>query len=168
MAKYRINVPYMLRELCFQLEQNLEMRFGIPMNAELPPSTDEHSEGRATIHFPGAHFVVRVQTGRGHYGQWVLLKSLKCQIEFFRFEEGEQWVKNLERFTGPLNWNWKPKNDWDSGNGFEGKICFTLEGISLYRLEMNASNRRNNLPTYEWADESHPLRGWAAERGIKY
>lgn len=158
----KIYIPYMLRTLVAEIGGNLEMDLGVPMNAELPPSTDGHSEGTAAIHFPGTHFVVRLETGRGHYGQYVRILSIRCQLSFYGCQTAEDWLAGLEQFSGPLDSEWKETDD------IKGKLCFTLEGMSLARLEMNASNRRNDLPVYEWADPENPLRKWAADRGIVY
>ncbi|MDO8728758.1 MAG: hypothetical protein Q7K26_02570 [bacterium] len=151
MAKYRINIPFLLRKVCGEIEENLRISLGVPMNAELPESSDELSEGTATIHFPGRHFVAKVETGRGHFGQYLIVKSVRCSICFWSREAAEVFMAELQRFAGKVEWAWNE-------DGFGRRAAFVLQGDSWLFLDVTAANRRNGLPVYEAVDPDHPIR----------
>jgi len=142
----------MLRTLVSEIGQSLQMYLGVPMNAELPPSTDDESEGKAVIHFPGRHFVVRLTSGRGHYGQYVIIREVRASLDFQSRDDAQKWIEKLQRFSGPTQWSHE-----------NGKLRFSLAGKRWARLEMNASSRRNDLPEYEWDDPNHPWITWGQQ-----
>lgn len=148
----KISIPFMLRELTSQIGQALRLSLGVPMNAEFPPSTDEESEGTAVIHFPGRHFVTRLLTGRGHYGQYINIETITATLSFDSREEAKQWIENLQSFSGPTEWSYD-----------NGKLRFSLAGKRLARLSMNASARRNGQQEYKWDDPEHPWIIWGQQ-----
>ena len=151
----KIVFPHMVRELCSQVGSALRINLGVPMNVEIPPSTDELSRGRAVLHFPGYHFVVDMETGRDpSYGQYVRVVALTGKIHFWTSEEAREWIENLQRFSGPTEWEKKNR-----------KLFFKLSGRRLARLQMNASSRANGLPECEWDDPNHPWVVWGKEIG---
>ncbi len=150
----------MLREIVSQIEQSLKLQLGVPMNVKLPPSTFELSEGTATVHFEGRHFVVKIETSGYGEHQWIRLKKMKCKLYFYEGSH-EVWVKELQRFAGPFEWEWKP--DWNGGF-----LCFSLSEIAVERLSINASHRRNNIPECGYDDPQHPSNLRGLGKGIKY
>ena len=87
-------------------------------------------------------------TGRHHFGQFLTINRIVARMEFWSPSFAEIWIENLMKFSGAIEWTWLKK---------ASKLEFTLEGLPLQRLEMNASNRRNCLPVYGWDDSDHPL-----------
>ncbi len=154
MAKRKIGIPYMLREICAQLAQGLQLDLGVPMNAELPPSTTEHADGTARVHFPFRNFIVTVRTSTdASFGECISITSAKCALRMCE-HEALPWIENLQRFSGPIKWTYE-----------DGKLRFELAGKRWARLAMNASNRRNGLPEFVWDDPEHPWVVWARQTG---
>ncbi len=112
---------------------------------------EEGKPGKAKVHFPGTGFKLDVLTGVGHYGRFVSVKRIEVKMGFWSQEAAEEWINELQKFAGPV------AHEFVSPYGGEGKLKFVLEGVSLDRLQMNASNRRNTIPTYEWNDPNHPF-----------
>lgn len=142
MARIKIRIHSFVREVSFQLEQCLQLPFGVPMNADLPFAGGEFVEGKGFIHFVGSHFKLNVTTGKGHYGDEIHIDALSAAIFFQSAWKAEQWITNLKLYAGPVDWRFENE-----------KLRFKLSAESFERLEMNASNRRNDLPEYEWGDE---------------
>ena len=137
----KISIPYIVRELCSKISQTLNQEFGLPMNIKV-------SETKANVYFPGNGFKVVFETGTGHYGQWVAIKSITASMRFDWEADAKTWIENLQSFSGKLNWTFEEN---------KGKLRFKVENLCLSCLEMNASNRRNDLPTYKWDDPNHPF-----------
>jgi hypothetical protein len=156
---YYCHIPYMLRYVVDKIEGLLELDLGLPMNATLPPSTDEKSEGTARIHFEfGNTFIVKLENSRGHYGQYVRIISLRCGVCFHNPENAREWMAELQRFAGPLKWRWASREEGKAPPEYgEGKASFTLEGGALTCLSMARAHKWYRLPVYEWGDPNHPL-----------
>ncbi len=154
MANVKISIPYMLREIVSRIEDALNLPLGIPMNAELPTSTDAESEGMAKIHFAGRrHFVVKLRTGReSDHGQYVHIDSVHCRLDFCKKEDAAQWIENLQKFSGPTSWTYE-----------NAQLKFELAGKRWARLEMNGSSRRNGMPEHRWDNPEHPWIIWGRQ-----
>jgi len=153
MAKFQIVIPYVVREIVSEIEQDLDRHFGVPMNLTIPDmgEDDEGKPGKATVHFEGSNFKLNIITGVGHFGRWISVKEIKATMNFWSKEAAEEWIGKLQKYAGPVEW------EFDSLHGGEGKLKFVVEGIALVRLQTNASSRRNGLPIYQWDDPNHPL-----------
>ena len=136
----KISIPYIVREICSEISEILNQNFGLPMNVKI-------GKEKANIHFPRNGFKVIFESGFGHFGQWIAIKSITASMRFDWIEDAEKWVEKLERFSGKLDWNF---------NQNEGKLRFSVEGIALNRLAMNGSNRNNGHRAYEWDDPKNP------------
>lgn len=149
MAQFKIVIPYVAREVCRELTQLLDyLHFGVPMNIEIPAKMGDEvtrKKGVAKIHFEGASFKLDIVTGKDGYGRSVRIMKITGAMKHHSGSAAGEWMNAIEHFSGPVSWSFS-----------EGKLRFTIEGASLGRLEMNASNRRNSLPTYEWNDPAHP------------
>jgi len=156
MAKVTSSIPFFVREVVSETTQALNVDLGVPMTVRFPDS-DEFENGRVELHFEGGwHFTLRVDRGRGHYGETVVVRSIQCALRFGGMaaaERAEEWVKSLEAYAGPLDWRYT-----------DDKLRFVIEGIALDLLQMNASNRRNGLPTYRWDDPKHPFLEWERKK----
>ncbi len=149
----------MLRKVCSDIEQTLMLEnMGLPMNAELPPETEEFTTGEGFVHYPGMNFRFTIESGRCvHFGQQVNLKKLICTVKFGGKDKGVAWVNTLEKFAGPLQWKWVNTHD----RCRDWRVHFTLEGEALKCLEMNASNVRNSMDRVLYEDPEHPRHdGW--------
>lgn len=149
MAKKVVRNPYFVREVTSQICQMLDIHPGVPMEVSYP-NRDDFDGGRVDVHFEGGwHFVLRVNRGHGHYGEYVGVTAIRGSLSF-NYWDGESaasmWINNLIKYAGPIQ------------HSFEnGRLKFTVEGDMLACLAMNASNRRNNLPEYEWNDPNNPI-----------
>jgi len=148
MATHKIVIPYVVREMISGIEQTFSLRLGCPMNVEFPKDMgkdDDGKPGKGVVHFEGTHFALDILTGIGHYGRWIEIKKIRAAMRWFP-KEPEEWMEELQKLSGDFKWEYDGQ-----------KLRFALEGINLERLAMNASNRRNGLPTYEWDDPNHPF-----------
>lgn len=95
MAKVKIVVPYLLRELVCKIEEATGLRLGVPMTAEVPAATEEEVSGVAKCHFPGISFRCEVRTGTGHYGQYIIIDKVSCRAKNGLWQEitmGPGWA----------------------------------------------------------------------------
>ncbi len=138
MAKFAI--PYMMRDLVSQLEEIFECKLGIPMNGELPPSTEQESVGKAKFYFEGGwYFYAEVSTYRNHFGQVNHFNSIVATLRFsFRYE------------------------------GEDPRIQVRLEDRSILALEMASSRRRSGEPAFSYEDPTNPGRVEAKRLGIEW
>lgn len=148
MARIKMRIPFLVRELVGQIETVLGRQLGVPMNCDIPlPSGKECREGTARIAFSlGTRFVCAVEVGLSGM-QWLRLFSLRGQMWFGRKEWAQEWVQEVEPLSGPFEWSW----DED-----RSLLRFRLEPLQVTRLEVCACNARNGLPTYRWDDPEHP------------
>lgn len=151
-ASYKITVavPARVRDLHFEVTQLLNQQFGCLMSAEISVREDETGTGK--IVFPGNRFTCGVSVWSSHFGEHLGVNSIKAVMAFYSKDAAEEWVNELQKFAGPIEWKYEKE-----------KLRFEIStGITLSRLAMNASNRRNGIPTYEWDAVDHPLNQRAA------
>lgn len=142
-------IPFVLRETCRQIEHLLDLHLGVPMNAKLPKEV--RGVTGVTIHWPGLHVKAEVELYEHHWGLGIEIKELVVTRSFWCETAATEWFDGLQKFAGPI------ESEWTSPYDSEGKLRFTIEGLPLDRLGLNASNRRNQFPVYEWDDPNHPF-----------
>jgi len=139
MAK-RITIPYIVREVSYRLEQMLGLQFGVPMSYSVPffpPNEGEEKSGKVVVHFPGHHFVARVVTGRGWYGQEVGILSVRCKLALGTVE-CEKFVEMVQRYAGPFE-----MLEWHSSFNMMSGVKFSLDHKQIGFLGAVASWKRN-------------------------
>lgn len=106
----RVHIPFVVRELTRELERITGLRLGVPVSAMVPPSPDEGQQVEATAHLHfecGVKFEVALRTGRGHFGQYIVIKKISCRAKNGLGQEismGPGWeITSCE--TGPTGWN---------------------------------------------------------------
>ncbi len=163
MASIRIHLPFIARFLVGELSQLLNKNLGAPMSIEVPDVVGDDEEGlpgKAKVHFPRAHFALKIVTSRGHYGQQVSIAHLKGSVKLHSEEAAAEWIQEVARFAGPIDWTFEshptPGSGGYGGGGTEHKLRFTLSGVQLMRLGKNASSRRNGIPVFAWDDPADP------------
>lgn len=146
MASYKISavVPARIRDLEFEVTQLLNKQFGCFMSAEISVREDETGTGK--IVFPGNRFACGITVGEGHFGSFLTMSSIRAVMSFWSKDAAEAWINELQRFAGPIEWKFE-----------NGKLRFEVSGSARDRLAINASNRRNGMPTYEWDAAYHPF-----------
>lgn len=149
MAKMTISIPFLLREIVSQLEQGLQLKLGVPMNAELPIESEEpESKGMAKIHFPGVNFKVWIEMCRGHFGLHVRITAVQGKAKSSYLPDN--WINIIQLQSGPT------PNSVEGDGERDPRFKFEFGGKRWARLSMNASNRANGLPEFEWNDTQHP------------
>lgn len=150
--KIAFQVPYVVRHVVHTVGEYLELvdRFiGMPMNIKLVSTADEGQ--RVTLFFEGGlKIIADIVSTHGRFGQECEIRSLKLRWRDDVAGRTAHTAADLMKWTGTVPIEYKD-GDWSS------YATVILEGEALQALSLNASHRRNGLPTYEWDDPEHPL-----------
>ena len=148
-------IPFVIRETVSQLEQMLQIRLGVPMNGKIPSEEKRDGEAVIQLYFPGRRFKMKVvMHDDSHFGLSMSPKEISGVISGER-KGLETFIERIRLYVGSMiEFSIEEKLDYVSG---EFTLRFTIFEAGVKCLDMNASNRRNDLPAYEWGQKGHPL-----------
>ncbi|MFC1618185.1 hypothetical protein ACFL2B_02800 [Patescibacteria group bacterium] len=140
----------MVHQLVNSLNELFQLGLKIPVESTLPEETQEGS-GAAKLEFWGGNkYTIQLAWYRGEHGLILYLKRIFVAMTFEK-NEGEDWITELRRFAGPIEWVWDSEC---------ARIRFVIDGHALQTLEVNALNRKGDLPVLPWDHPRHARHHW--------